>query len=725
MTDKLEQRHGPRMSRTWFRLLTCALILCCTTGVPVPAAAVPLEPGERTAKAQFVLGLTKVGPAAATEAGKNSIVRVAGEVLNQTAQALNGHSVRLRWRATPLASRSELAQYAGQRPPVLPGIGAPVPLGGQLSAAGGRQNWALNITTRQMGLTRFGAYPIAVEIIDSAGRTLAAQTTFITFVPRQRAFRPTAVAWVWPLTERPHRTTDERFLDDDLPAELRADGRLGGLVDAVAGTRTPVTWAVDPALLDEADALTREAGYQVDPAGKARATIKPPSKDAADWLGRLKSAITDDPYFALPYADPDAVALTRAEQSARLDEAYRKTAVAEDVLGRAPAADIGWPIDGVADQRTLNRMVAAGSRTLLLNGRTLLPADQRFTPSATTTVPTVKGTRTALAYDATLGEVVSGGTGAPQNEALAGQRFLAETAMITNEQPSLSRTLVVAPDRHWNPSPEFARRLLTDTAQVPWLRDVPLQKIADAQPQPRTFTGYPPEHQQLELGTKYLDEVHKISARAENFSTIVTPPRNTFENGVLRMSSSAWRTRRTAAHAARGQLSDELSRAAGKVDLITVPRTLLAGQSGRVTFTVVNELAEQSVTVRLRVTSTNPGVLQVGDYAPDRLTIGPGQKATVLVPMQVRGNIDVPVKLELLTPQGRSFGEAHFVAVRPTGIGRTALLITGVALAVVFVGVGTRAIRARRRRTRAEESGDGRSEVGPVPVDDAARPPVG
>jgi hypothetical protein len=59
------------------------------------------------------------------------------------------------------------------------------------------------------------------------------------------------------------------------------------------------------------------------------------------------------------------------------------------------------------------------------------------------------------------------------------------------------------------------------------------------------------------------------------------------------------------------------------------------------------------------------------------------------------------VNLELLDPNGHAFRGPHVLHVRATGYGRTALLITGVSLAVLFVGVAIRIMR--RRSERAEE----------------------
>ena len=41
------------------------------------------------------------------------------------------------------------------------------------------------------------------------------------------------MAWLWPLTERPHRDADGAFVDDDLATEISADGRLDRALDVL------------------------------------------------------------------------------------------------------------------------------------------------------------------------------------------------------------------------------------------------------------------------------------------------------------------------------------------------------------------------------------------------------------------------------------------------------------------------------------------------------------
>jgi phosphoenolpyruvate-protein phosphotransferase len=74
----------------------------------------------------------------------------------------------------------------------------------------------------------------------------------------------TTVAWLWPITDRPHRDAAGEFTDDELAGQVADGGRLDRAVEvleqlpriptadgASSGPAVPVTLAVDPALLEE------------------------------------------------------------------------------------------------------------------------------------------------------------------------------------------------------------------------------------------------------------------------------------------------------------------------------------------------------------------------------------------------------------------------------------------------------------------------------------------
>ncbi|MEW2356114.1 DUF6049 family protein [Spirillospora sp. NPDC029432] len=714
-------------------LLSCVVLGTAPTAMAVPAepaagAAAAADPArdrggaaQDRSKTQVTLALGTVTPKTAEATGAKSKITVTGAVRNVSGQALPGVTVRLRTSAHRMSSRTELAQFAAGQPARLSGAPASRPLP-QAGAAGGSASFSLSTTTAAIGLRQFGVYPIGVEVLNQYGQALAGVTTFVTFMPRGTQVKPLSVAWVWPLMSRQHRAADDTFLDDRLAAEISPQGRLGGLVGAAAGTRTPLTWSIDPALMDDVHTMASGA-YTVKPPKTERGTRKEKSPAAETWLNALRTASKDDPYFTVPYADPDAVALVRHKMQNHLGIAYGNTGVAGQVLRRQPNAQVAWPPSGMAGPGTLDQMAKLGrlgNGPFLMSSAAFADPAQGYTPSATTSLPTSEGAKRAVVYDETLNKIVSADTRSPGAAVLAEQRFLAETAMISAEAPTLARSLVVVPDRRWNPSPAFAKNLLNHTGSSAWMRTTELAKVAAATPQERVYRGYPDSMEAYELGERYLREVARISRSAARFGSVMAEPITmNYRRAVLRAESSAWRgkSRYRQAVAARGSLDDRLDADMGRVTVIPPEkdRVSLAGDSGKFPITIVNGLPNQTIEVRLEVVSENTARLQVGEVDDEDklITLGPGQKRSRWIPVQAAGNGDVRVQARLKSSDGRTFGEATYIKVRTTGYGQLALLITGGGLAVLFVGVGVRAIRARRRR-KAEAAGDGSTGMGPA-----------
>ncbi|MFF0521264.1 DUF6049 family protein [Actinomadura nitritigenes] len=700
-------------------------------GVAGPQAAQPGSPGaaqtpdQAHARAQVGLALTKVSPKP-LKAGSTLDIR--GTAQNRSGHAIAGTTVRLRFGRQPITSRSQLDQYAGMTANQLPfpGQAKQIP---QAAAAGGKQDWQFKIPVKALHLVPPGAtpgvYPVGVEVLNSAQQVVGGVTTFVTFMPRQTQFKPVAVGWVLPLADQQHRAGDSVFLDDRLAAEVAGTGRLNDLVGAAAANpKTPVTWAIDPALLDDVQEIAQHGYHVLTPGGQAAAKTMKKSDAAGTWLTALRNAAKGGRYFTLPYADPDAVALARNKMTAPLATAFdpRNTRVASDVLGRAPDAHYAWPPYGVAGPDTLDALAKYG----LKNGGSFLMSDLQFgdpaagaPANATSAIQTAhQGTRKTLIYDSGLNDIVSANSRTPGGTVLTEQRFLAETAVIAGEAPNVQRTLVIAPDRTWNPAPGLAGDLLKFTKGAGWLRATGLDKIERAPAQARELRAYNDEYQKYELGAAYLDQVAAIARRAARFRSIMTAPIGvSYERALLRVQSASWRTSPSRARNARIELSNEVDHEMARVRIVTTKnrRANMAGSSGKLPVTVKNTLHGQAVRVRLVATSVTPAKLQLGklDKGEDVIDLRPGEQVQRWFPAQAAGNGTFNVRLELRdASSGRVFSSV-VIMVRTTGYGRLSLLITGGGLAVLFVGVGVRAIRARRRR-KAEAAGDGSTGVGPA-----------
>ena len=197
----------------------------------------------------------------------------------------------------------------------------------------------------------------------------------------------------------------------------------------------PLSWVIDPDLLDSAADMSKPAGYlRVAGDGTQPGTG---GISAAAWLDQIRTATATSEVVALPYADPDITALRRGGLSSDVTNARdgRHRGRGTRVLGRQVTDDVAWPIDGFTDRKTLalagrDGHQDRGSR----RPGTAHPARAQLHAERKQRMRTPSGPLTALAGRPRADRPAAA---TPRsNPLLAAQRFLAETAMITAELPS-------------------------------------------------------------------------------------------------------------------------------------------------------------------------------------------------------------------------------------------------------------------------------------------------
>lgn len=688
------------------RLLALLIPLMLTGGPALAAKPPPSHSPHRTERASratrqppnklpVTVAFTSVGPRKYLTA--TSVLRIRGQVINQSGSTYQRVSVRLLFNSTPMTSRGQLDGYADGKGPEPVRTGPVRSITASLPADG-QHDWTLSLPVRQMGLSTFGVYPISVEVYNGAGVVLGRQHTLVTYYSKSAQIAKTKIAWVWPIIDQPHRADDDTFVDGNLERQF-SGGRLANLVSAAAHTSTPVSWLIDPGLVDDAARMASEDGYTIK---SSKDSVHRYSNVAArSWLTSLQSAIGSEQVIATPYADPDVMSLAQHHLPGDIKsatDAGMSSLNAAGVTGATTA--VSAPPDGLATQSTLAALAASGSRTVLLSSAILPdPQAQTYTPDPLVKKNVAGDPMNLIAYDDTLYKVLDTDTSEPGATVLAEQRFLAETAMITGEKPYDPRTIVVTPPRRWDPSPTFAKAVLSDTATAPWLRPVTLNKVESVKPVSRTFQ--PPKNTSG-LGKTYLRQLHELSGRINRFTSILRPQKSAYSLGVPRVESSAWDGRSTRGKALRQRLDAALEKDVAKVRVLNDGITLV-GKSARIPITISNDLSDKTIVVTLHAYSSNETRLRIDDV--DRtLTLAPGHKDQVNLNMKAAANGPANVSLDLLTPGRLTFGPTHVLRVNATGYGRTALLITGVSLAVLFLGIGIRVVR--RRAERAEESVD-------------------
>jgi hypothetical protein len=749
--------------------VSLCLIVCAMTGAMSGATAgaaqrtQPTRPAQNESALPVQVYIDTLGPRVVRP---HTQVFATGRLVNASDTAVGDVRVRFRVRTRPVVSRSELAADAVRSEPLGdPLLSTTTALVASLEP-GATVPFQVRVPADALGLGSFGVYPFAVEALaaddfgpnDTVGRT----GTFLPWVPASGGFVPTRISWVLPLADTPNRGPTPVFPDDHLAGSLAAQGRLQTLMAAATSVgpgavrppaphasdpqrAVPVTWAVDPALLQSVADMADPSGYAVQ---NGRRTVRGSGQAAAAaWLDELRRALrggpVPDPLLALPYANVDVPALVRAGLDSDVATAIRHGRdVTTSVLGVSPDPRLGWPPGGFVTSKGLGELAAAGVRTFVLRQDAMpLTESLTFTPSAGASIATPSGPATAALYDDTLAGITAAAGRAdlaaaaqvptfsspsPSTETpipepsgtstvptattarMVEQRFLAETAMITAEQPAVSRDIVVVPPLMWDPAPGLAAALIADAGRVPWLTPTPLPSIVSDDAVGRGPLSYPDEARAAELPASYLTDpsngVVAIRRELSSFRSILAPPIGptavSLADATLRTESAAWRDDLGTGLALRANVADNLAAKSAAVNISSSRRLItLASRRGTIPITISNDL-DQAIVVRLQLTAVSSARLSAPVTAPQ--TIAPGRKLTNEVKAVVNQAGLFPIRAQLLTPDGRPYGPAVTLRLRSTAYGQLALGITATALGVLFVAVIIRLIRRGRRRGRGQ-----------------------
>jgi hypothetical protein len=708
----------------------------------VPAAGEPTPAPTQEPENPISVLVSQILPRSPSPGG---LVQVTGHLINTGTKTVTDLRVRLQIgdRAT---TRSDLAAADADRPPTSLRVSV-APLVSSLRP-GERTTFDVRTSVARLRLTRLGAYPLDVVARGNAGDgidTLGLAPTWLPYFAGLRP-RPTRVAVLWPLVDRPVRRPDGVLLDDDLAHNLSPAGRLGRLLAAARGAQegqcepapaapvgtppaattptastprcdaVPVTFAVDPDLLETVEAMAGD--YRV---AKDRGTTEGKGKDAATaWRTTLLGAGLQSRVLALPYADVDVTALARSDRTREDVAAARSLGqeVVRDLLRVSPLPEVAWPPPGPVTPAAADLLALGGARAFVLdpsayddNGREPFP-----TPGATTLFTTsATGTPlTGLVHEPTLSTLVTGLPSLGLGSRVAEQRFLAETAIISLEQPARSRTMLLAPDRRADVEVGTATAALRDIGRVPWLCPVSVAALAtgtdrcpgDAEP------GKPGERGELrtdvdqELDSAFLSQVaddrdlatqlaDDVMTNDPSLAPEVARLKGTWRRLVARAESSAGRDDVELARALAALLHDELQERVEGV-VVRGGRSLLTSSKGTLSVSVENTLPV-AVQVRVRFTSKT-ATLSAAETG--LVTVQPGHAVQASVKAQAQKSGQFVVFAQLVDRSGRPFGDETEIIVRSTRFGRSALVVTFLGAAVLLVAAGTRVVR-RYLRSRA------------------------
>lgn len=661
----------------------------------------------------------KVTPSTPTASTKPQPLDVILKLTNTTAEPLGMVSVHGA-RGNPISNHAALDSAIATPQPPDPSLVAPfaaktaltVNLGAGTSRTVSYATTTSNTTSPSgVCLCQDRIYPLyfTVQVAATGALVGSAQTFMPSFVADSTA-QPVRVSWVWPILERPHRSTrDTVFTDDDLAKSVAAGGRLDRLLQVVqgVGANVPMTLLVDPDLIDEL-AVMATGDYTV-VTGPGRTAPGTGAAAAKQWLLRLRNALDANPGLELsftPYADPDVDSLARNGLGWATSQSAAATARVRAALGgRTVPSDIAWPVDGSLSPGTLSTLVGKGARTVIVDDTTL-PGGTHSSPlpDALATLPTDSGKATMAVTSAAIEQFAAQVVTRGRDGLAKLPQLVSEVAVRTIEDSAHSHYVLITAPRDLDPEPSAAVAAIKQTASTIWSRPLGLRNAT------RTVT--PVDHGKLAAGrpdtglsAAVISTLQLVTDSLPGLASMIPDPNQrallvgSLPDGVQRSESSAWIAEPAAGLGRARALRQRVSTVTDGVRLVkpTTGTYTLGSADSPLPITIENTLAAQ-VLVRVRVSTVGglPG------FSADDVGIqplGPKSKLPLHIPVHVERAGRINVQVELTAPDGAPLGTPLPLSVRSTALGYIGKIITFVAGAVLAAALLFRVLRRWRRHS--------------------------
>jgi hypothetical protein len=208
------------------------------------------------------------------------------------------------------------------------------------------------------------------------------------------------------------------------------------------------------------------------------------------------------------------------------------------------------------------------------------------------------------------------------------------------------------------------------------------------------------------LTAEYLADVRSVSRELASFTSVLDNPigvSDAFASALLRTQSSAWRSEPQTGRELLGTVQSQLTGQIDQVNVLSDGTVTFSGETGRVPITIENSL-DRAVTVGVELRAS-PSIRLESAPLSD-ITVEPGRKVSVDIEARVVGSNVLPVRVQLLTPDGSAFGTPARIELASTAYARAAAWVVAIAFVaiVVFVVVGViRRIAVARRGGAADE----------------------
>ncbi len=556
--------------------------------------------------------------------------------------------------------------------------------------------------------------------------------TFLPYVPQRLQQDPLPAAFVVPLQRDMLFAADGSLTGlDQWRKALEPGGRLRDTTDlvAAAGT-TPITYVLDPALLDAVARLARgnpardlgaspgtgevpgtpkpteTSGAEEDPGDPGGAPdddlvnpddlpadVAPVARAATDWLDSFRRSLPATQVLALPYGNLDlsAAAAYRPEDG-------RGAALYELARAQRDTVLQGLDVETSPAVTSPGGYLDAGAVGLADRDATVLLSDhglQHGSPG----VAEVAGRRAAVTESA----FSTGGPGpSPAFSGVALRQRLLSEAAIRLLKPTPAPLVVSLPQRWDLAAPD---ELFTGL-DVPWIDFGTVDDVLDSTPAQSVAPSelvYPLAQAELQVQSATFDAVDDLIESGDDLQSILTD--NFDVAGVITeqaLTALSYNLRRTqfgaqmTTRASTAWVADKL----GSVD-ITAPRAVtLSSSSGTFATTLRNGL-DQPVTVTVTGESDDGGIRVTAPADP--VTLQPGRRTTVLLTADATSSRVHNVTLRVTDADGHPVGPSEQLPIRSAQVSAVIWLIMGTGAGLLFLAIVVRLVR-RMRTSRTGEA---------------------
>nr|WP_052478086.1 DUF6049 family protein [Kibdelosporangium sp. MJ126-NF4]CEL15993.1 probable secreted protein [Kibdelosporangium sp. MJ126-NF4]CTQ93917.1 probable secreted protein [Kibdelosporangium sp. MJ126-NF4] len=646
------------------------------------------------------------------------MVTISGKVTNVGDRRIDQVEVRLQ-RGEAVTDEGKL-RAAMTQPPAAEGAKPKFTSVTKSLEKGTSATFTATYTVDQLELDQPGVYPVLVNVNGrpeyGGSERLTGLNVLMPVLSLPGRGAPPApaspkITVLWPLVDDHPRVVRQRdgdrqlvLADDDLASSLQVGGRLHGMLNAVeiatrqnSALMSSLCFAVDGDLLETVQSMG--SGYQVQ---GGNGTVPGRGQGFAQrWLSTLRSLTNGQCVIALPYADADLSALSRAGAADLAKTAVKQGTDAVDAVLKPtkPQSGVIWPVDGAIDQRALSDIGGLTPTTVLANPERLKGVTGRgpFTLGQSDRVLPID----QLTSSALVGPASATGPASVQN----GLAALLFRAMRSNE------SVLVAPPRRWTaPASELTVYLQTIgqmfTDRLATAR--PLPDLADSTDGSAAALEYPEREIAAEVSDEVISQVTQANTVQRDVLGAMQPddtnPRNPelllhpIRNGLLRATSSGWRGNaaggRQAADIAVGQL-DELR------NLVTVgppgPPIIPASSNSPIPVRISNKLP---VTVRVKLMISESAGLRSGTV--QEKVIPAGSSASDFIPVELLRSGKFTADVWVTTPGGTRLGVTTEIEISSGNYGTITVAVTSIAGGMLVLLAARRVYRRIKQRKDQE-----------------------